>query len=46
MLEKLNEDSLREIVEKVPLDWMSASARNFVVTLMSRNAERIQGFIK
>lgn len=46
MLGKLNEGSLLEIVEKVPEDWMSVSARNFAVTLMCRNAERILGFVE
>ena len=46
MLGKLNEGSLREIAEKVPGEWMSASARNFVVTLMCRNAERILGIVE
>ena len=36
-LEKVNEDSLREIVERVPADWMSPSARLFAIDQMCYN---------
>ena len=46
MLKKLDVSSLQGIVDRVPEDWMSPSARNFAVTLMRHNAERIRGFVE
>ena len=36
-LEKLDDDSLREIVNRVPDDWMSSAAREFAIALMRYN---------
>ena len=46
MLEKLDESSLRRIMDKMSEDWMSPSARNFAVALMCHNVERIRGFVE
>ena len=46
MLKRLEQGDLRKIVDRVPEDWMSPSARNFAVILMYRNVERIRGFVE
>ena len=44
-LDSLNEESLRGMVNSVPVDWISRSARDFAFGLMSHNLERLQGLI-
>ena len=34
-LEQLDEDAVRVLVERIPSDWMSTSARSFAIALMS-----------
>lgn len=41
-LEKLDDDSLREIVNRVPDDWMSSAAREFAIALMRYNVTTMQ----
>lgn len=41
-LEKLDDDSLREIVNRVPDDWMSPAAREFSVALMRYTIETMR----
>ena len=41
-LEKLDDDSLREIVNRVPDDWMSSAAREFSVALMRYTIETMR----
>ena len=40
-LEKMNEDSLRQIVDRVPEDWMSPSARLFAIEQMCYNLKEL-----
>ena len=46
LLEKLDEGSLREIVDRVPEDWMTPPARNFAIELIRHNVERIRRFVE
>ena len=41
-LENLDDDSLREIVNRVPDDWMSSAAREFAIALMRYNVTTMQ----
>ena len=41
-LEKLDDDSLREIVNRVPDDWMFSAAREFAIALMRYNVTTMQ----
>lgn len=41
-LEKLDDDSLREFVNRVPDDWMSSAAREFSVALMRYTIETMR----
>lgn len=41
-LEKLEGYSMGELVERVPTEWMSLSARRFAAVLMGSNLERLQ----
>lgn len=41
-LEKLDGYSMGELVERVPTEWMSLSARRFAAVLMGSNLERLQ----
>ncbi len=40
-LQKLNEDSLREVVENIPPDWMTRTARDFAIALMCYNFNKL-----
>lgn len=44
-LEKLDDDSLHEIVNRVPDDWMTPAAQEFAVALMRYNIENMRGMI-
>ena len=41
-LEKLDESSMSELVDRVPAEWMSASARRFARALMGSNLEHLE----
>ena len=41
-LNKLDEGSLRNIIDRVPSDWMSPSARKFALALMCYNLEQLR----
>ena len=41
-LDNLSDSSLREVVERMPEDWMSPTARQFAVALMRYNLEKIR----
>ncbi len=41
-LEKLDERSVDDLVNRVPSDWMSSSARKFAIALMHYNLEQLQ----
>ena len=41
-LEELDDDSLRELVNRVPDDWMSSAAREFAIKLMRYNIETMR----
>ena len=41
-LERVNEDSLREIVARVPEDWMTQAAREFAIALMRYNLSELR----
>ena len=41
-LEKLDKKPLADLVNRVPNDWMSPSARKFAIALMSYNLEQLQ----
>ncbi|MDD9856207.1 MAG: HipA domain-containing protein [Gammaproteobacteria bacterium] len=41
-LAKINESVIRRIVDSIPLDWMSPSARKFAVALMCYNLNTLQ----
>lgn len=43
-LERLNESKISDLVNRVPDDWMSPSARKFAIALMCYNLERLGGF--
>ena len=44
-LEKFGKDSLSKIVNRVPTDWMTPSARTFAIALMSYNCEQLRRLI-
>lgn len=44
-LEKFGKDSLPKIVNRVPTDWMTPSARTFAIALMSYNCEQLRRLI-
>lgn len=44
-LEKLDDDSLRELVNRVPDGWMTPAARKFAVALMRYNIETMRGMM-
>ncbi len=44
-LEKFDKGSLSKIVNRVPTDWMTPSARTFAIALMSYNCEQLRRFI-
>ena len=44
-LEKLDDDSLRELVNRVPDGWMTATAQEFAVALMRYNIETMRGMM-
>ena len=41
-LDRLEEGSLRNVIDRVPSDWMSPSARKFAVALMCYNLEQLR----
>lgn len=41
-LDKLNRRSISEIVDRIPTEWMSSSARRFSTAMMIYNLERLQ----
>lgn len=41
-LEKFGKDSLSKIVNRVPTDWMTPSARTFAIALVSYNCEQLR----
>ncbi len=41
-LDRLDEGSLRRIIDRVPSDWMSPSARKFAMALMCYNLEQLR----
>lgn len=43
-LKRLDEDSLRGIMDRMPENWMSTSAQSFAIQLMCHNVERILRF--
>ena len=45
-LRLLNERTVTDLVNRVPDDWMSTSARKFVVTLVTSNLEQLGGRFK
>ena len=45
-IEKLDESSISDLVNRVPDDWMTPSAREFSVALMRYNFEQLQEFIR
>ena len=45
-LEKLDEGSLDDLVNRVPNDWMSPSARKFAIALMHYNFEQLQELLR
>ena len=45
-LEKLDEGSVDALVNRVPSDWMSSSARKFAIALMHYNFEQLQELIR
>ena len=45
-LQKLDEDSISTIVNRVPDNWMSPAARTFAITLMCYNFEQLRGMIQ
>ena len=44
-LEKFGKDSLSKIVNRVPTDWMTPSARTFAIALVSYNCEQLRRLI-
>ena len=44
-LEKLDERSVDDLVNRIPSDWMSPSARKFAIALMCYTLEQLQGII-
>ncbi|MYF73511.1 MAG: hypothetical protein F4175_09110 [Gemmatimonadetes bacterium] len=44
-LEKFDKDSLSKIVNSVPTDWMTSSARTFAIALMNYNCEQLRRLI-
>ncbi|MYC14770.1 MAG: hypothetical protein F4Y39_13655 [Gemmatimonadetes bacterium] len=44
-LEKFDKDSLSKIVNRVPTDWMTSSARTFAIALMNYNCEQLRRLI-
>ena len=45
-LEKLDEGSVDDLVNRVPSDWMSSSARKFAIALMHYNLEQLQELLR
>ncbi len=48
-LEKLNdlpESSIRQIVDRIPSNWMTASAREFAIALMRYNSEELRKIVR
>ena len=45
-LEKLDENVLRDLVNRVPNDWMTPSAREFAIALLCYNFERLGELIQ
>ena len=45
-LDSISDDSLREIVERTPRDWMSQTARDFAIALMRYNLGKIREAIQ
>ena len=45
-LEKLDEGSVDALVNRVPSDWMSPSARKFAIALMHYNLEQLQELLR
>ena len=41
-LNKLDEGSLRNVIDRIPSDWMSPSARKFAMALMHYNLEQLR----
>lgn len=41
-LERLDENSISNLVNRVPSDWMTSSAREFAIALMCYNRKRLQ----
>ena len=45
-LKKLDEGSVDALVNRVPSDWMSPSARKFAIALMHYNFEQLQELLR